>query len=200
MDSGNYHGPFSPRKPVAGFLAVLILLAWPLSVPAAEFTATMVLKDGDKTMAGKIAVKGDRMRQEFIDQDGHTVTIVRRDKKVIWVVMPQDRVYVEMPLKGEMPGQFLQVPANAVKKQKVCVETVNGYSTERYQVTVPGDSLGRVIQTFWVSEKLGLPLKMECKEKRFSVEYKDIREGPVADKLFETPAGFQKATQTTGLF
>lgn len=179
----------------------MLLMLWglPLHGLAAEFSASMILKDGGKIMPGKLYVKGDKMRHEFLDEQGHTVTIVRKDKKVVWVVLPRDRVYLEMPLKRELPGQFLQVPDNALKKRKICTETVNGYPTERLQVTVPGDGFGPMIQTFWVCDRLGLPLKMECKEKNFSVEYKDIKEGPVADRLFEPPPGYRKMTQPPGL-
>ncbi len=199
MDNEDKRGGKLPWKYMAGLAAALILLTLPLRGLAAEFTANMVLKDGGKTMPGKIYVKGDKMRQEFIDEHGQSVTIVRKDKKVIWVIMPWEKAYVEMPLGKELPGQFLQLPANCLKKRKVCTEMVSGYPTERYQVTVPGDQFGPVIQTFWVCEKLGLPLKMDCKEKKFSVEYKDIKEGQVPDKLFEPPPGFQKVTNPTGL-
>jgi len=181
-----------------GLLLVLILLVWPGPGQGAEFVARMVLNDAGKLVLGRIYVKGDKLRHEFVDERGHTVTIVRQDKKVIWVVLPPKKVYVEMPLKQELPGQFLQVPRHYIKKRRVCVETVSGYPVERIQLLVPG-SLGPVVKTYWVSRKLGLPLKMECRERKFSVEYKDIREGPVADRLFEVPPGFRKLTRPTGL-
>jgi outer membrane lipoprotein-sorting protein len=190
---------FKLAQLAAGLLLVLMPLTYPLSGSAAEFTAQMVLKDNDKTMPGKIFVKGDKMRQEFIDERGQSVTIVRKDKKKIWVVMPQDKVYLELPFKGELPGQFLALPADGLKKRQVCTESVSGYSTKRIQVTVPGGSAGPMIQTYWMCEKLGMPLKMECREKRFSVEYRDIKEALVEDKLFEPPPGYQKITTPAGL-
>lgn len=197
MDNLNQRGGGPPWKYLAGLAAALLLLVFPNWGRAAEFTAKMVLKDGGKTMPGKIYVKGDKLRQEFTDEHGQSVTIVRKDRKVVWVVMPQDRIYVEMPLKKELPGQFLQFPEKPLKKQRVSSETVNGYPTERFQVIVSGGSLGPVVQNFWMCDKLGMPLKMECKEKSLSVEYKDIKEGAIADKLFELPLGFQKVTQAT---
>jgi outer membrane lipoprotein-sorting protein len=199
MDNRGKMGARLHLKLAAGLLMVLIPLACPLSGLAAEFTAQMVLKDGDKTMPGKIYVKGDKMRQEFSDARGQSVTIVRKDKKKIWVVMPQDKIYVEMPFKRELPGQFLELPADCLNKRPVCTENVNGYPTQRIQVTVAGGSMGSMIQSFWMCEKLGMPLKMECREKRFSVEYKDIKEVQVEDKLFEPPPGFQKITTPLGL-
>ena len=70
----------------------------------------MIIKDGSKLFPGKIYVSDGKMRQEFIDERGQTVTIVRPDKKVVWVLIPPGRTYLEMPLKAKLPGQFLQIP------------------------------------------------------------------------------------------
>jgi hypothetical protein len=115
------------------------------------------------------------MRQEFVDEQGQTVTIVRPDKKVVWVVMPDRRSYLEMPLKIKLPGQFIQIPPQALQKRLVGKDWVNGYETDKYEVTVPvgGESNQ---QTFWVAQKLGLPIKMECRQRQFSMEYRSIKE------------------------
>jgi outer membrane lipoprotein-sorting protein len=199
MNNQDHRGGPPPWKVMAPLLAALLLLTWPGGGQAAEFSAKMVLTDGGKVMPGKVYVKGDKMRQEFTDERGQSITIVRKDRKVIWVVMPQHRVYVEMPLRKELPGQFLQLPEETLKRQKVCSETVSGYATERYQVTVSGGAAGPVIQNFWMCDQLGMPVKMECKEKNLSVEYQDIKEGAVEDKLFEPPPGLKKITKTTGV-
>lgn len=198
MGHRGYKGAALFFKLAAGLLMVLVPPVFPASGAAAEFTAQMVLKDGDKTMPGKIYIKGDKMRQEFIDARGQSVTIVRKDLKKIWVVMPLDKIYLEMPVKRELPGQFLALPLDYLKKRPITTEILNGYPTQRIQVTVPGDSMGPMIQTFWLCEKLGMPIKMECREKRFSLEYRDIKEVVLDDKLFEPPPGFQKTTSPAG--
>jgi hypothetical protein len=45
---------------------------------------------------------------------------------------------------------------------------------------------------------LGLPIKMECRERQFSLEYKSIREEKVPDRLFALPPGLQKLTTIGG--
>ncbi len=179
-------------------------LVWVLLLPgvagAAEFSAQMVLKDHGKTMPGKVYVKNGKMRQEFLDEEGQTVTIVRPDKKLVWVVFPQERLYVEMPLKRRLPGQFLQMPPNALSKRRTGTETVNGYRTERYEVLVPGGRAGCARQTIWLCPKLGVPLKMVCADIQFSVEYRRIKEGKVPDRLFERPKGYKRTTKPAGVY
>jgi len=171
----------------------LLLLIIPAMAWGAEFSATMMVKDGPKVFPGKIYVSDGKMRQEFIDERGQTVTIVRPDKKVVWVLIPPTRNYLEMPLKTELPGQFIQIPANAQHKRPLGHDYLNGYETDKYQITVPSGRLCE-IQIYWVAKKLGLPIKMECRERRFSLEYQNIKEGKQADRLFEPPPGYLKAT------
>ncbi len=174
------------------FLALLFLPApaWP-----AEFAAQMVIKDGDKIMPGKIYVQDGKMRQEFSDESGQSITIVRPDQKVVWVVIPKDRTYVELPLKAHLPGQFIQMPPDAVQKRLLGKETVNGYEAEKYQVAVR-TAEGLEYQTVWVAPKLGTPLKMVCDRRKFGIEYRSIREGKQEDRLFAPPPGYKKATSS----
>lgn len=186
-----------PKSRGLGWWALLIILAVPGLAAAAEFSAQMVVKDGDKIMPGKIYVQDGKMRQEFLDEAGQTVTIVRPDKKVIWVLMPQEKTYFEMPLKARLPGQFIQIPPEALQKRLLGTETVNGYVANKFEVTVRGGKEGMMKQTIWEAQKLGVPIKAVCGERDFSIEYRNIKEGPVAARLFNLPPGFKKIATPT---
>ncbi len=180
-----------------GFWGLLLVLAVPGPARGAEFSALMLVTDGAKTMSGKIYVSDGKMRQEFLDAKGQTVTIVRPDRKVVWVILPWQRSYMEMPLKAGLPGQFIQIPPQALQKRQVGQERVNGFEAEKYEVRVPVAG-GLEKQTFWVATKLGLPIKMECRERQFAMEYKSIREEKVPENLFNVPPGLQKLTNIGG--
>jgi hypothetical protein len=173
-------------------LFLLPVTAWP-----AEFSAQMMVKDGDKLIPGRIYVQDGLMRQEFSDETGQTITIVRPDRKVVWVIIPRERSYMELPLKGRLPGQFIQMPPDAVQKRRLGQETVNGYEADKYQIAVQSGE-GLEFQTFWVALKLGVPVKMVAERRKFSVEYQSIREGKQADRLFALPAGYQKMASPKG--
>ena len=174
-----------------GCLFILALLILAGNAAAAQFSALMLIKDGDKFMTGKIYVQDGKMRQEFSDEEGQSITIVRPDKKVVWIILPRHRAYAELPLKGKLPGQFIQIPPDAVTKRLVGKETVNGYETEKYEVAVRGGP-GLEQQTIWLATKLGIPVKLIAKDRQFSEEYKSIREAPQADRLFDLPPGYNK--------
>jgi outer membrane lipoprotein-sorting protein len=176
------------------WLGLLLALAWwPIAAPAAEFAGQTFTRERQATVLGKIYVKEGNQRQEFIDDKGHTITILRPDKKVIWVILPQERTYMEIPLKPKWPGQFIQIPPDAKQKRLVGNERVLGYDAEKYEVTVTGrDGLEK--QTYWVAAKLGLPIKMEIPARQFLMEYRNITERSLADRLFEIPPSYKKVS------
>jgi hypothetical protein len=170
---------------------LLLVLTVPGVARGSEFSALMMVKDDAKTMPGKIYVSDGKMRQEFVDERGQTITIVRPDLKVIWVILPRQRSYLETPLRTRLPGQFIQIPPQAIGKRLVGQEKLNGYEAEKFEVSVPvGRSQEK--QTYWVAKKLGLPIKMECRERNFSLEYKNIKEEKISDRQFALPPGLQK--------
>ena len=185
------------RKVRGLWLGLLLILTVPGGAWGAELSASMLVKDDAKIMPGKIQVSDGKQRQEFTDERGQTITIVRPDLKVVWVILPGQGNYMEMPLTTKLPGQFIQIPPQAVGKRLVGQERLNGYDTEKYEVSVP---IGRGLekQTYWVAVKLGLPIKMESRERRFSLEYNRIREEKVPDRQFNLPPGVKKLDSIGG--
>jgi hypothetical protein len=180
------------KKRLGPLLALMFL--WPVGAAAVEFSALMLSRQRDATVPGKIYVKNGKMRQEFNDPEGQTITILRGDKKLVWVLLPRNRTYMEVPLKPRWPGQFIQVPPDARTKRLVGNERLAGYDAEKYEVGVPGRE-GLEKETYWVVSRLGLPIKMAAPAREFSMEYQDIKEGGVADRLFEIPPGFEKVSK-----
>ena len=180
-----------------GYWWLLLVLTVPGVAWGAEFSALMMVKDDAKVMPGKIQVSDGKLRQEFSDEGGQTITIVRPDLKVVWVILPLQGSYMEIPLTTKLPGQFIQIPPQALQKRLVGQERLNGYDTEKYEVSVP---VGRGLekQTYWVAPKLGLPIKMECRERQFSLEYQSIREEKVPDRQFNLPPGLKKLDSIGG--
>lgn len=168
-------------------------------VQAAEYSAVMVTKTHGREIQGKVYVKGDKERREFSSPMGAHVTILRRDKKVMWNLMPGQKSYMELPISQEAMGKALNVPEEGVTKKLLGTETLNGSETEKYErTTVKAD--GRERKTIvWISKKLGVPIRVESADKSFTIDYKDIKEGGVDDALFEVPAGYQKMNMPAGM-
>ncbi|MDD2903792.1 MAG: DUF4412 domain-containing protein [Syntrophales bacterium] len=181
-------------------LVIITLACWlGLGVAqAADFSAQVVSRTGSQEVKGKIYLQGEKMRQEFSAPEGLSINIFRPDKQVMWVIMPAQKMYMEMPFGQSDLGKTMQMPQDKAKMKLLGTETVNGYETEKYETTVKGR--GREVKHYiWVAKKLGVPIKMTSADGSFSMEYRDIKEGNVPAAKFEVPPGYQKMTMPPGM-
>jgi outer membrane lipoprotein-sorting protein len=181
---------------------LFIVLAWWLGVglaQAAEFSAVIINRMGSRETQGKIYMKGEKMRREFAAGEQVGITIVRPDKKVMWMLMPAQKTVMEMPFNKASLEKMMGMPKKQQTEMKLLgTEKVNGYETEKYETTVKGE--GKPMKHYvWVSKKLGVPIKMVSLDGKFSMVYQDIKEGGVPDSLFEIPPGYQKMTMPRGM-
>jgi hypothetical protein len=180
------------NRRLLGVVLGTILLLWAGLAQAAEFSATMVTKAGGMEIPGKVYVKGDKIRND-IQASGHPVTnIMRPDKKLVWIIMPQQNMYMEMPINQETQQKMMSLTEKQkAKMKKVGSETINGYNCDKYETTM--DNQGKSMKVYtWVATDLGVPIKVVSEDGSFSMEYQDIKTGDVADSLFEAPQGYKK--------
>ena len=176
--------------------AVLIALAFLLSAGlgrAAEFSATSITKAGGTETPGKVYVKGRKARHEIEIAGKTSVQILRPDKNVLWVILPQQKAYMEMPLTQEAQQKILLnlTEKQKAKMKKVGTETVNNYKCDKYETAMSHQ--GKTAKLLvCIAPELGAPVKMESKDGSFATELKDIKTGPLADSLFEPPQGYKK--------
>jgi len=151
-----------------------------------EFAADMVIQPkGEEPMTGKIYVKGDKVRQETTEEGETQIMIIRPDKKVTWMVTPEEKIYMEMPYLAE-DKTFEEWTAEKEKKATLLgEETVSGLACKKFESVEDGEKT-----YFWISPKFPFPIRVEDAE--VTMEYKNIKEDAVADSLFELPPGFQK--------
>jgi outer membrane lipoprotein-sorting protein len=153
---------------------------------AADFSADFVVKSkGEDEIAGKILVKGQKIRQEIAEGEDKQILIIRPDKGVTWMLTTEDKSYMEIPYESQ--GQAFDVwTAESEKLGKLLgEETVAGYPCKKFELVEEGEKA-----TYWVSKKLAFPIKVQDSES--VMEYKNIKEGAVDDALFEVPQGFEK--------
>lgn len=173
------------------FIVAVIFVLSSSSI-AAEFSADLLLKQGGETMTGKVYVKGDKTRQEFVQQGQKQITILRPDKGVTWVLMPAEKIYMEMSSQ-EGAAYDPQLDQNIRDKAEIKLlgkETVNGHVCDKYQYIYHDTSRGTLTQ--WVSKQLNIPIKTEYKSPSgyMLTEYKNIQKRNVQDSLFEVPGDY----------
>ena len=179
------------RNPFGGILVTICLLSASLA-QAAEFTATFITKAGGMEIPGKVYVKGKKVRNEVQTQGQNIAHIIRPDKNLFWLVMPQQKAYMEMPITQEIQQKILSLSdKQKAEMKKIGTETVNNYVCDKYESTMPPKGGSRKLY-IWVATELGIPIKMVAQDGSVSMEYTDIKTGELADSLFEPPQGYQK--------
>ena len=176
-------------------VATALFLSVPMITTAAEFTAELTRNIGGDKETSKVFVKG-KMRREEMMEDGEVsaINISRLDKGVTWNLMPEEKMYMEIPLEGMHVGGIADVKEleSRAKMKMLGKETVSGYVCEKRQYDdQAGDSI-----IVWYSPKLDHPVKIHVNvsggEEEIIMEYQNIKTGKIPDSKFEIPRGYQK--------
>ena len=90
-----------------------------------EFSAdTIFTAKGAQRMQGKMYFKPDRFRMDMkVHGDMHMIT--RIDKKVIWNVMPAQRMYMEMPFNLQNKPKVDEKFEGEISRKLIGTETVD---------------------------------------------------------------------------
>lgn len=195
------------RPATVSRLVPLILIALVIG-PAAlaqftrEYAAEQVMRTPDGTHTGKVFVgpSAYRMEMAFGGPGQRQIMIARFDKRVLWMLMPEEKVYIEMPMAPEA-GEALsgRDPTQRVERQLLGSETVGGHPTRKYKVTVTGKD-GTFVGFQWLAQDLGeMPIRWEDEQQTMRVELRNIKLGRQPAELFEIPAGYERMSMPGGM-
>jgi len=152
---------------------------------AYDFSADMIMKQEGKTMNGKMFLSGTKSRMEMQG----AVTISRMDKKVTWMLMPDQKMYMESQLKpGSVP---VEKDSTQVDKVLAGKDTVDGKPATKYKVTF-SETREKTTVYQWFLDANGLPVKTAALDGSWSQEFRNIKTGAQPANLFEVPAGYKK--------
>jgi hypothetical protein len=177
------------RKLLAVMIVVIFSVITFSLADAMQFSADQIVKSDGHSASSKVYVKDKKFRTEM---KGHSqYTIIREDKNIIWMVMPEQKSYMEMQFD---PNQRPKVEAKfrgEITRKLIGSETIDGHPTKKYEVTYKeGNRVEKVY--VWIATDINFMIKTASIDGRTSSEFKNIKIGSVADSLFEVPAGYQK--------
>ena len=201
------------RRTLAWAGVALGLLAAAPGAPEAEdarsallngFTADIVTHseaDGRSTsLTGTLYFAKDRMRLDMtVGLDGPQqpglpssmagTEIVRVDRHTAWMLMPQQRLYMEVPVKPQDEARVAAMSQDWTALKPVGTEMVDGQLADKYD-----QSTEQCAVYTYVSSSTHLPLKTEavCAETHVVTEFTNVRLGAPPAGLFELPSGYQK--------
>lgn len=171
-----------------------------LPVPKVDYSADRIMDMQGMQFNAKVYASQGRERNEMDMHGMKMITIVRPDKKLVWTLMPMQKMYQEISMDQAQPSQTGGVPED-VKVSKVGKATVEGSQTTQYKMVLKDNSAEGLV---WVTDE-GIPVKMEMQGKdseqpfRMTMSLKNIKLGKQDAALFEIPAGYTKMPAFGGM-
>ncbi|MGH7166351.1 MAG: DUF4412 domain-containing protein [Nitrospiraceae bacterium] len=194
----------SPRLCAMMVLAMLLGAipagATQLSLPQVEYSADSVTQTEDMTLERHIFYTPTKERTEAPGQGTTTeagpapIQILRRDSKVMWQLMPSEKMYMEMKLDRADPKDMSRWD---FEETVVGHEELNGMKVTKYK-TIATSSDGKKYGGFSWRTKEGVPIKVDLLYKegtethRMTTELRNVKIGKQDPKLFEIPPGYTK--------
>ena len=178
--------------------AVLLVIFSAASVMAADlsvYSADIVSESSAMTSKSRMYVKGTKQRMEASEEGQKVINIIRADKKVMWMLMPDEKMYMEMPLNSQKEDitSKLNDPDVKTEKKFLADETVDGHPSKKYHVIMTRKGKKESSGHMWEATDLNnFPVKWQDEDRKTTVTWKNIKFGDVPDSMFEIPAGYKK--------
>ncbi|BCA54592.1 hypothetical protein W02_17320 [Nitrospira sp. KM1] len=182
---------------LANLLALLPADAAQPSRPQAEYSADSVVQTEEGTIQQHVYVTPSKERREMLTGAGEgAVQILRYDTKVMWQLMPSEKMYMEHSIgggqgRGSDPSQW------TYEDTVMGEETLNGVKVTKYK-TIATSTDGKKYGGFsWrttegINVKQDLLYKEGNEKKRMLTELNNLKIGRQDPQLFEIPEGFTK--------
>ncbi|HKQ36174.1 MAG TPA: hypothetical protein VJT11_12785 [Nitrospiraceae bacterium] len=163
---------------------------------ALDFSGERIVKNGKSVVTAHVNAKDDRWRFEFAQpQGGASIIIVRMDRRSSWLILSKRRQYAEVPIAKEHQLAVSETMEGELSRELVGSQTLNGYPTELFEVTVAEN--GETRQYYqWVTKVERFPVKTVSKQGQWSEEFRHVVFTKQSPFLFELPRRLDLANPT----
>lgn len=176
------------RLPV--FLLAAVIVGAGLPSWALEFTADRITKIDGRTGKAVLYYRDDRWRIEHHSMGPVNVSIVRKDKQVVWLLLSRMKHFKTMPYSAEQDLMVTEKLDGEIVREEIGTETREGHPTVLYQVTTKQGERTEVYYQ-WLATDIHFPMKLAKKDGSWIVEYRHVKMRSVSDYLFQLPVNFQ---------
>jgi hypothetical protein len=164
---------------------------------ALEFTADQITKSNGRTQKANIYYRDDMWRIEHHSTGPVNVTIVRKDKQVVWMLLSRMKHFKTVPYAPDHELKVFEHIDGEVTREEIGEEIREGHPTILYEVTAKHGERTDVYYQ-WLATDIHFPMKLARKDGSWIVEYQHVKMRPVSDYLFQLPVNFQPLEQFDG--
>ncbi len=146
--------------------------------------------DTDMTKTKGAESRAAQMKQMGMDK---SVSIIRPDKKLTYMVFPNMKAYAEIVMTDRQAADMLD--DSKIAKTSMGKEKVDGHDCEKNKMTVTSSTGDKHDVIVWnASDMKNFPVKMEMTEggNTVTMKYTNVKLEKPDAKLFDAPAGLTK--------
>ena len=164
--------------------------------PVQDYSVTMTMDAGGRTLENKTIKLGKKMRMEIAQSDLQIVSIVDPEaddgKGVAYALRPTMKTYTKLPIP---PGAFASALAKAedikdsVKIEVRGKEDVDGVPCDKRSVTITDNDKPFTITQWTSPQNKNMPVKMTIDD--MVIRYKDYDFTKPSADLFTVPADYK---------
>jgi hypothetical protein len=183
---------------LAALLTGLPAQAAQMHRPQAEYSADSTIQNEEGTIKQHVYVTPTKERKEMLTGGGDGgIMIFRFDSKVLWILMPSEKMYMEHSIAGGQRQQRDDPSQWTYEDTVVGEDTLNGVRVTKYK-TIATSTDGKKYGGFSWRTREGINLKQDLlyKEgkttKRMLTELSNLKIEQQDPQLFEIPNDFTK--------
>lgn len=161
--------------------------------PKVQYSADSVFETADSVQQGRVYYAPGMERREYVEDGQNMVMIIRNDKKKVLMLMPDDKMYMEMAMpKG---GRKDDISGYKMEGSVVGQEKMNGVETTKKKMIMTAPDGSKMGGFSWVSKE-GITVKLDAiavdktSKERIKQELSNIQVGKQDPSLFEIPKGY----------
>jgi len=157
---------------------------------ALEFTADRITKMDGRLGKAVVYYRDDMWRIEYHSLGPVNVSIVRKDKQVVWLLLSRLKHFKTVPYSTDQGLMVAEQLDGEISREEIGHEMREGHPTILYQVTTKkGEQTDVYYQ--WLATDIRFPMKLAKKDGSWILEYQHVKLRPLSDNLFQLPINFQ---------
>lgn len=168
-----------------------------------EYSADSSMESGGISVVSKVYHAANRERIEQETAGVSQTIILRTDKKLAWVLMPEMKVYMEIGYDA-LGGQSYDPQGMDYTLTSEGQDIVSGVKTTRYKMIAVGTDGKRFEGRIWLTAE-GIIMKIDAESKdkggaaQVRMELRNLKMGGLDKTLFEVPTGYSKMQDMGGM-
>ena len=166
------------------------LLLPALQAHALEFTADQITKINGRSQKANVYYRDTMWRIEHHTMGPVNVSIVRKDKQVVWLLLSRMKHFKTVPYSAEQDLRVSETLPGELSREEIGTEVREGHPTVLYEVTTKQGEQGDVYYQ-WIATYIHFPMKLAKKAGSLIMEYQHVKMRSVQDSLFNLPLNFQ---------